>query len=761
MARRNTSDFLDIKTLLRQWLSKWYLFVISVAVCGSLAFFYTKIKHPEYAVRANVLITQDNSSSIPDPTGGALSALFGSDAYVEDEIFLVSSHSLYRDVARDLGLNAEHYVELGFLNEILSYPEFPVTVWAPQSMVDTLTVSSKFYVNIDKNGKADIKVKQRKQMVAKVKDVDLPYTIDTPVGAFTVSTTQYYTPGENLTTKIFFSGYDSAAEDLDRDVSAEIASKRSNVISLGINTTNPEYGEAILNEILVKYNSRGIVEKRNQSELTARFIDDRLGVLAAELAVSDRELQDYKQKKGIINIAYEAKYQTERKAAVEEKLLEAQTREEMTALTGRFLSNPENAYAMIPMIVEGDGLQGAIAQYNEKIIERNNLATSARPDNSALRLLSDGIDQMRENIQLSLRRSLETQQIAVRDLKRELDATDRSLTDIPQTEREYIDLERNHRVKQELYILLLQKREENALIMANALPKGQIIDEAYTMSDPLGMGKKAILLIGLLLGLCLPPLYLYCRKLIHNRFETRQDVERMTDVPILGEMCIDNSGHRLVVSSDNTSSSAELFRLMRSNLLFVLNDPRDKVVLLTSTSSGEGKSFISINLAASLALLNKRVLLVGMDIRNPRLAEYLGINPRFGLTQYLSSSSITLDQLISPLDGVPGLDVICAGPVPPNPAELLISPKVDELFTELRSRYDYVIVDTAPIGLVSDTFTLDRIADASIYVCRANYTSLSDLAMINDIFDQHRLKKVSLVINGTAAKKTYGYGKKK
>ena len=238
-------------------------------------------------------------------------------------------------------------------------------------------------------------------------------------------------------------------------------------------------------------------------------------------------------------------------------------------------------------------------------------------------------------------------------------------------------------------------------------------------------------------------------------------MENITDVPILGEMCTDRSGNRMVVSAESTSSTAELFRLMRSNLLFVLNDPNDRVVLITSSTSGEGKSFISINLAASLSLLNKRVVLVGMDIRKPQLANYLNISPKFGLTQYLSSSAVTLDQIITPLEGTPGLDVIVAGPIPPNPAELLISQKIDDLVSELRRRYDYVILDTAPIGLVSDTFTLNRVTDASIYVCRANYTSVKDLEEVNRIYDNNRLKKLSIVVNGTASKKSYGYSKDK
>lgn len=378
-----------------------------------------------------------------------------------------------------------------------------------------------------------------------------------------------------------------------------------------------------------------------------------------------------------------------------------------------------------------------------------------------LRTLEQRIDLQRANIAGAVTNALRQQDATIADLRREINIIDNSMEQLPNTEREFLNLRRQQQVKAQLYMFLLQRREENSMLMANAVPKGQIIDQAYTIGRPLGMGTKAILLIAFFLGLCIPPCLLYLRRLTHNRFETRQEVERITDVPIIGEMCTDRSGRSMVVSSDDTSATAELFRLMRSNMLFILNDPKDKVVLLTSSTSGEGKSFISINLAASLALLNKRVLLVGLDIRKPRLAEYLGIAPQFGVTQYLSSSAISLEQIISPVPGVQGLDAICAGPIPPNPAELLLSDKVDAMFAELRSRYDYIIVDTAPIGLVSDTFTLDRIADAAIYVCRANYTSVNDLMAVNDIFEQHRLKKLSLVINGSAANKTYGYGKTK
>ena len=349
--------------------------------------------------------------------------------------------------------------------------------------------------------------------------------------------------------------------------------------------------------------------------------------------------------------------------------------------------------------------------------------------------------------------------VTVNDLKQQMTNTLSRLNDVPVQERYIMDTNRELQIKAQLYMFLLRRQEENAMMLANATPKGIVVDVAYTLAEPIGPSKKLILLVFLIIGICLPPAYLYLLKLLRNRSETRDEIERRTDVPILGEMCIDNSGRSLVVTPTDTSSTTELFRLMRANLLFFLSDPKDKVILLTSTKSGEGKSFISINLAATLALLGKKVLLVGMDIRAPKLASYLGLRAPQGLTNYLSSPNISIDDIIvkRPFDEIPSIDVIVAGPVPPNPAELLTSEKVDTMFAELRDRYDYIVVDSAPVGLVSDTFTLDRIADATIYVTRVNYTTNGDVDSIGEIYANKRLKRLSIVVNGVKTRKSYGY----
>lgn len=765
MANNQNSDFIDLVGLLKQYLSKWYWFVISVVVCVAVAFLYTKVRQPQYEVDANLLIAQEKNSeasainAAADMMGSAFTGMFGSSGYVEDEIFIITSHSLYRNVAKSLGLNISYSIKRDF-KKVNPYPKSPICVIAPEELLDTLQTGLNFKIKINENGKADIRTKIRKNVVDNAKNVSLPYVANTPLGKFTIATTKYYAPGTKLDGTASVMPYDVVAEKMAKEVTMEIASKKSNVISMMMKTSNIDYGKDILNEIIKEYNDRGIAETKEENEITAQFIESRLLLLADELNVAEREIQQYKEDKGIIDIEFQAKYQAEKRAKIEEQLLQASTQEEITQLTLTFLQDPKNTYAMIPTTLDNEGLQGNIDTYNEAIMERMQLANSAKGDNAALQRASEVIDTMRENIIASILRALEASTVAVKDLREEMAQTQGLLESIPEQEREFRNILRQQEVKQALFIFLLQRREQTAMMMANNFPKGTIVDSAYVLSEPLGLKNIFILAFAVIFGFCIPPVLMYLRRLFNNKIETRADVENITDLPILGEVAQDNSGHAVVVASNSTSVTAEMFRLMRSNLLFVVNDASDKVILMTSSSSGDGKTFTGINLAASLALLGKKVLLVGADIRKPRLAQYLGIDSKYGLTQYLSSQDITDQQLVTPYKDVPGLDVIVAGPIPPNPSELLASVKMDELFALMRTQYDYIIVDTAPVGQVSDTLSLNRIADATIYVCRINKTTRGEVEQINEMGLQQRLKKLSVVINGIALKKTYGYSEK-
>lgn len=751
----NKSEFIDIKGIIENYIKHWWWFLISVVVCLFLAFCYTHKKDPDYAIKANIVVVSDNTNSIASMSN--LSDLFGSNADVENEVFVVGSHTVLRDVARDLGINKMHYVKDSFLHTSLSYPDFPVDVYAESGIADTLMSTIIFKTKVYADGSADVKVKVKRNTIADVEGQKLPITLNTEYGKFVVNKTKDYPKGEVVKSVIHFSGYDVMAEYLDEDLSVDMASKKSSVLQIFMKTQNIDYGKDVLNEIIQKYNDRCVADMNVQGEKTAAFLDERIALISGDLADAESSIQSYKQNQGIVDVNTEAAYNIQLKSSAERALVDAQTNSEIVKMTRDFITQPENAYELIPVSAEIPGASSTIATYNTLILRRMDLKQSAKGDNKNLKQLEAQIDAMRTSINTALDRAYQTSRVAIKDAQAEVNKAQGKLGNIPTQEREFLSLKRQQEVKQQLYLFLLQRREETAMLIANAVPKGHIVDNAYSLSEPISMKKRVIYLLALIVGMFIPIVLLYLQKLLRNKFESRKELESLTNLPILGEICVDNSGRELVVGDRDTSSTTELFRLVRSSLQFMLNDADDKVVLVTSTRSGEGKSFISVNLAASLALLEKKVIIVGMDIRNPRLGQYLGVSGK-GLTMYLSQRDVTIDDIIAPSGKVNGLDVIVGGPVPPNPGELLTSEKVDKLFETLRERYDYIIVDSAPVGMVSDTFNLVRVTDATVYVCRANYTALADINFANSVNEEKRLPKMSFVVNGTTVTRGYGYG---
>ncbi len=753
----NSNEFIDVKGLLTGYAKRWYWFLISVIICGACAYVYVK-KHPrESMIRSSILVVQDEgTANILDGLGG----LFGADPYVQDEIFVITSHSVLKTVAQMTGANKTHYVKTGFLSRNFEYPDFPVDVYADPQVIDTLQATLDFKVVVDKAGnKADVVVKAKGKKLGDLENLTLPATINTIYGKFVVAKTEHYKPGKELTTWVSITGYDSAGEDLTEDLMTEIASKKSNVIELAIKTTNPEYGCAILNTTMQVYNNRGIEEKNQRAEKTAAFIAERLALVANELNSAEDRVEKYKEGNRIVDVGTEAVLNTQLKTEAEARLLELRTRQEILNMTLQFLSQDANKYELMPVQGLDLGSTGSsVTAYNQLIIRRMNLLNGAKPGNIAVKELDQQIDVMRVNILEAIRQTMASNNVAIKDVQAKANTAISKLGNVPTQEREFINLKRQQELKQTLYMFLLQRSEETAMLIANAIPKGQVIDQAYELRDPVGMGKFSILAIAILIGLLIPIVILYIYGLLRSRMDGRADIEKITSLPIIGEMCTDKSGHALIVSRESTSSAAELFRMIRTNLQFVMGNPDDKVVMVTSSMSGEGKSFISINLAASLALSGNSVVLVGLDIRKPQLANYLGIPSAPGVSQFLANSQMSVADIVKTVPDAENLSVIVAGPIPPNPGELMTSPRVGELINELRNRYDYVVLDTAPIGMVSDSFNLSQYIDATIFVVRDKVTRLQDVRFLNQVSKDGRLKRTNILINGTSARKGYGYG---
>lgn len=758
--KKQQTEFIDVRGTLLLWWSKWYWFAISAFVCLSLAFIYATVKKPVYLVKSNIIIAQDDSNVMSGM--GGFGQLFGTSGYVDDEVFVVSSHTVLRDVVKDLKLNKSCVVKDGLLKSREYFKKYPVDIVTDTDIADTLSVSLKFNLKVDEDGVASVEVKDsQKDVVADLENQKFPITVETKYGVFTIKKTADYKEGESLKAKLYFSGYDDAAESLKEDLDIYIASKKSNVIQIEMETTDVDKAKLILNDIVKYYNVRGVEQRSEQSRLTLDFLDSRIQLIAQDLTDSEADVEGYKKNQGIVDVATEATYQTTKKGKFEGELVQAEIDLNIMQMTKEFLADSKNKYELIPTTVSDETVKAGITNYNELVLSRMNLVRTAKEGNIALSKMNDRIDALRANINTSLDRAIAQQNKVISDMRLQLGVTDSRLGNIPTQERQYRDIKRKQTIKEQLYLFLMQRREDTALMIANTTPKGVIVDKAFSLSEPITMKKRMILLLAFVFSLILPPVILVIKKVLRNKFDTKDELKKLTDIPVIGEICKDNTGDNIVVKQGSVSTVSELFRAVRSNLQqFFLPGEDDKVVLMTSTVSGEGKSFVSVNLAQTLAITNNdlRVLLVGMDIRKPRIAEYLSIPSTKGLTDYVARAGMDLDDVIQKNPNGLAFDVITSGPIPPNPAELLLSQRVDDMFAELRKRYDYIVVDTAPVGLVSDTLTLSRIGDATIYVCRANYTTKTDIQYVNSIYEEGRLKKMSILLNDTIVRKGYGYG---
>ena len=760
----NNNENISITGIAAIIARNWYLYLISIVLCVGLALVYSVIKHDTYIVESNIMIRTDASST--GNMAGAfmqqmgLGGLMGQGASVDDEINIITSHSLFCQTAKEMQLNKKHIYKENFLQRNVEYSGYAVDVIDVNNICDTLRSTLNFKIKIDEEGLADIKVQKGFfKKYADVKDATLPVTLNTIYGDFVVEKTPDYLPGEKYNYTIKLSSYDVAAEKTARNLEIFIPSKLSNLIRLVIETPYVAYGKELLNTITRLYNERGIAEKNIEASNTALFINERLELIAAELDAAERKVEQYKSENNLSNIEIEAKAILENDVQFRSKLIEAETQVKVMEYILEFISRPENRFALVPFSTNmNEASSKAITTYNELALKHIDMKNIAKEGSPALKLLENQIDASRENVVQTIETARESSLIALNDLRQQEDKYLSRIRTMPTQEREFISIYRQKVIKEELYVFLLQKQEENAITLAMASPKAQIVDHAFNYSEASNLSTIAVLFIAFIIGVVIPSVFLYLKELFRTKFSTKEELEQLAHVPVLGEICVNRSNNKIVVHEGDNSSIAELFRLLRTNLQFLLTGKDDKVVLLTSSVSGEGKSFVSVNLALSLALLNKRVIIVGLDIRNPQLAEYMNLKARLGITNYLASESVNIDQIITPSNISNNLDVIVAGPIPPNPAELILGNRLDILFNELRQQYDYIIVDSAPVGMVSDTFSLTRIADTVIYVCRANYTQRDYIRYCNSIVAEGRLKNVSLVINATTAQQGYGYG---
>lgn len=767
MAKLNTpptaqqeEQIVDFSAFIRKYRRYWWLFLLSLLACMALAFAYLKYAKRIYNVKAVVLVAQEDNGAGAGANLLKSMKLMGQGSKVDDEMLVFSSQELCTQVVKQLGINHNYLEDKGWYKpEKDHYNTSPIEVIAPEEMFDTLS-SVKFKIDLDKTGKADIKATSGKEKLANVKGVTLPTTLKTTYGTFAIKTTDRYKQGKPCHITARLTGNQMLGERLNKRIKVKLASKKSNGINLNIAESNKSRGKDILNKLIELYNERGQHEKDEQAINTAKFIDERLALIYKGLTSSEADIESYKRAHKIVDPELQVKSAVAKQEITDRAIVKLETNKQLLGMVRDFVSNPANKHSYIPFEVDSSAASGSIRAYNNLLTKRQELAQSAKGDNLALKQIDEQIETMHHNVLQGLNSSIKGVDLQLNKVRGQANATAGDLGQVPTQEREARELMRQQGIQNTLYTFLLEKREENALVLAATTPKGKIVDHAYSESTPISPNKMITLAMALLVGLMLPMLLVYMKDLFTTKFSNQEELEEISQVPFIGHIHHNRHNTPLVVKDGKTSSIVELFRYVRNNLQFLLNKEDDKVILVTSSVSGEGKSFISTNIASSFALLGKRVALVGMDIRSPKLASMLDLNEMPGVTSYLSRGDVSLDQIAQPCKEVKGLDVFVGGAIPPNPSELLLSDRVKDFFNDLREHYDVIIVDSAPVAQVSDSFALDKYSNATVYVTRANYTRRNLIKFMNRIAANKQLKNMCVVLNDTKPSNdnTYGYG---
>ena len=751
---------MDFSAFVRKYKRYWWLFLLSLLACMTLAFAYLKYAKRVYNIKSVVLVAQDENS---DGIGANLlksMKLMGQGNKVDDEMIVFSSQELCTQVVQQLKLNCSYLEDKGWLKPSKDhYNTSPIVVLAPEEMFDTLSTVT-FKIDVDKSGKAAIKARSGKTKLAELKDVTLPTTVKTNYGVFGIQLTKNFKQGKPCHIKASLAGNQLRGEALNRRIKVKLVTKKSNGIDLTLAETNKSRGKDILNKLMELYNERGQKEKDEQAINTAKFIDERLALIYKGLTSSEADIEAFRRRNNMINVEMQMKNTMAKQEMADRAIIKLEADKRLLGMVKDFVNDPANKHSYIPFNVDSSAASGAIKTYNNLLVKRQELEQSAKGDNMVLKRIDEQIETMHQNIIKSIDTSIKGINLQLNQAQGETNSTNNDMGKVPTIEREAQDLYRQQGIQNSLYTFLLQKREENALVLAATTPKGKIVDHAYAQSTPISPNRLVTLALALMAALMLPLLLVYMKDLFTTKFSNQEELEEISQVPFIGHIHHNRHNAQLVVKDGKTSSIVELFRYIRNNLQFLLNKEEDKVILVTSSVSGEGKSFISTNIASSFALLGRRVALVGMDIRSPKLAQMLDLNEMPGVTSYLSQSNVTLDQIAQPCKEVKGLDVFVGGAIPPNPSELLLGDRVKDFFRDLREQYDVIIVDSAPVAQVSDSFALDKYSNATVYVTRANYTKRTLIKFMNRIAANKQLKNMCVVLNDTKPSNdnTYGYG---
>ena len=757
----------------------WYWIVLSTIVALGAAFSYLKYTRPVYASNMKILVKDEDSRSRMYRGGQlaleSMGVISNSNGF-DNELEILTSSNISQRVIKSLKLYVSYELDGRLRNHEL-YKNNPYIVDMPENQL--VDLHSLIQLKIDRQGDGvhvagEIYVPRAKEPILFERSVkELPGSFNTPVGTITLQRNPGV--GAELPEQAMYATImplEYAAKAYGSRLSVSASSKTTTVAVLNYLDTQPERAIDYLNELFRSYNEDANEDKNEVALKTEEFLKNRISAIREELDATESNLESYKKKNELINLTNDASNALNKLTEYQKEQVELETQLNLVTALLDYVDDPRNAFNVVPsnLGLKDADMSNLLNKYNDYVLQRNRLLKSSSPENPYVKRLTAQLEEMWPTIRLSLKSVRENILTQKRSAEDQYNLFSRRVGEAPTQERSLNNIIRQQEIKVELYLMLLQKREENYISLNSTAAKARVID------DPRSTGKvspktKVILLGALVLGLCFPVGLIYLLGLLRYRIEGREDVEMLTKIPVLADIPLApkslDGELSLAVRENSNDMMEEAFRGLRTNLRFILSE-KENVIACTSCIPGEGKTFISTNLAMSLALLGKRVIIVGLDIRKPRLVKLFGLSSDHrGITTFLSSDSgdfQDLDKQIHHAVLNPNLDVLPAGVIPPNPGELISREQLDHAIALLREHYDYVIVDTPPVGLVSDTLSAARVADMTIMVCRADYSPRNNFQLINALHHDNKMPKITLVLNGIDLKKRkygyyYGYGK--
>lgn len=757
-------DILKIGILI---VENWYLFAISIALCLATSYLYNWYVHPVYEMSTTVLVEDegnDISQSILDEVG-----VIGKKRNIENEIAILNSRSLIKKALSEIDINVSYTVHLGFRKRNL-YQDSPIKL---EYKLSENTQRSFYYEVVFSEDGQTASLSYEVDEEQKEQTVTLGDEFVNELGSFRIVATEYfdsYVIGESFLSKEYMMVYLTDEQlitgYLNRLIVGE-AREKASILRLSLRDESGPRGVDVLNAILNVYIQNNIEKKNQLASNSLKFIEDQLSVITTDLSSLESDIKTFKTTHGVSDVSAEASFFLKQVGALDQTVSELDIKLSIINYLEEYISSKKDLKNASPssLGIEDPLLQQLIVKLSELTSERESMLRFTTEDNPLVSAVDTKIEETKQSLSkniASIRNGLEASKKEVQD---QLDIVERKVKKLPKAEYELLALQRQYTIKESLYLLLLEKKSENSIMLASTVSDNMIIDRARASEEPVKPKKSKIYLFGFSIGLAFPLLYVLLLLFFDKRIKDTDDLNKATNIPFLGIIPHHASSEYLVVQDSSNSAIGEAFRSVRTNLSFVIRRESlaegvsPKVVQLTSAVGSEGKSFSSINLGASLGLGGSKTIVVGLDLRKPRLADYFDIPNKIGASSVLAGMN-TLDEAIVHTDS-PGLDVMVGGPIPPNPSELLMSDALPNMLKDLTDRYDYVVLDTPPIGLVTDSLIISEHAATTIYVVRQNVTNSSSLGYVNDLYSSGKISSLSILFNDVKMSRlgsSYGYG---